>query len=277
MGVSMKFSKSLFGASMILVMASSAHAGLVDNSLATWQTLHNAEIHTWNSYDSSQQSGLTGFGGLTNGDGSTPVSAGNPNNPLPAPNSGNGGNNIALAYNINNVGCTSPVPNSGCQSSNSGVYTSTTAALVTGQTYTLSYFESAVDRFGFGTGTVPNYSQVWATGATIGWDVTLGGQTIATDIINGIQTPAPGERSDWVQQTVTFTYTGPSGIQVLKFIGDSSPSVLPEPIVNLNCVNLVSGSTAQSSCGSVPEPNILWLLFAGVMGAAVLKLKRRPA
>jgi len=271
----MKFSKSLFGASMILVMASSAQAGLVDNSLATWQTQNNAEIHTWNSYDSSQQSGLTGFGGLQGGDGGTVVDAGKPNNPLPAPNSGNGGNNVALAYDINNVNCASPVPNSGCQSSNSGVYTSTTAALVQGETYTLSYFESAVDRFGFGT--VPNYSEVWAPGATIGWDVTLGGQTIATDTSNGIQTPAPGERSDWVQQTVTFIYDGPSGIQVLRFIGDSSPSVLPEPIVNLNCVNLVSGSTAQSSCGSVPEPNILWLLFAGVMGVAVLKLKRRPA
>ena len=155
-----------------------------------------------------------------------------------------------------------------CHSSNSGAHTS--VDVTAGQTYTLSYYEAAADRYDYGT--VPTIPAVWAPGATIGWDVTLGGQSIATDITNGIQTPAPGLLTGWTLETVTFVAAS-TGIQLLTFIGDSNPAVLPEPIPILNCVNLVSGSTAQTSCGtqSVPEPNSLWLLFAGVMGFAALK------
>ncbi len=250
-------SSSVHGIAIAMSLSGSANAdSLVDNTLATWKILNNGNIQTWSSYNQYEQKGMgSPLGSLT----------------LPPPPAQTSNSQIMDAWDINDVNCNGLID---CHSSNSGA--STTANVVAGQTYTLSFYEAAVDRYYYGP--VPTIKDTWASGAKIGWDVTLGGQSITTHEQSGIQTPAPAMLTGWTYESITFVASA-TGSEVLQFIGDSTPAVLPEPVIDLACVNLVSGSAGADSCilASVPEPGMIWMLLTGLTGLAVANRRARKS
>jgi PEP-CTERM motif len=139
--------------------------------------------------------------------------------------------------------------------------------LIDGHTYTLTFDYAAAQQFDYSGNTIDD------------WDVTLGGQTIAT---TNIDLPSHSF-SGWLTETVTFTYQGDGGL--LSFVNNGQGGCDAN---FLNCA--VNDPTASggppfslldgvSLTGSVPEPStwaMILLGFAG-LGFAGLRNRRRSA
>jgi hypothetical protein len=112
--------------------------------------------------------------------------------------------------------------------------------LTTGNSYTVNFWWAGAQQSGF-------------TGATTEqWQVSLGGQTQSTVVLNNVNHGFTG----W--QSQSFTYTATSSSEVLSFLAVGTPAGVP-PFVLLDGVSLNANS-------SVPEPGTLTLLFGGLMG-----------
>ncbi len=132
--------------------------------------------------------------------------------------------------------------------------------LIAGQTYALSFYESAANRTPAGSGN----AGFTTTGVTtkLFWAVSLGGGIT----INSTQVTIDTSRDyalPWA--LVTMNITAGAGNNLLKFLANSTLGVAPEPLLLLGNVTLTK---------TVPEPNIIWLLFSGVLAASMC-LKRR--
>jgi hypothetical protein len=112
--------------------------------------------------------------------------------------------------------------------------------LTPGNSYTVDFWWAGAQQSGF-------------TGATTEqWQVSLGGQTQSTVVLNNVSHGFTG----W--QSQSFTYTATSSSEVLSFLAVGTPAGVP-PFVLLDGVSLNANS-------SVPEPGTLTLLFGGLMG-----------
>jgi hypothetical protein len=135
--------------------------------------------------------------------------------------------------------------------------------LVDGHTYTLTFDYAAAQQFDY-------------TGNTIDdWDVTLGGQTIAT---TNIDLPSHSF-SGWLTETVTFTYEGGGGL--LSFVNNGMGGCNAE---FKDCAPLdptASGGPpfslldGVSLTGSAPEPSTWAMMLLGFTGLAYAGLRNR--
>jgi hypothetical protein len=224
----MKQLKPLLAAGLALMLSGVAHAA----------SLVDSSLATWSAFGNSSIYTWSLY--------SSTEQSGLPT-PLPASPAGTS-NDVGFSWYLTN--------------SSSGMQTY--ANVVQGQTYTLSYYEAAADRTAYGS--TPPASSI---GKPFGWDVTLGNQTLTTvsTTSSDIAIPSAGSYTPWTLVTLTFVANA-TGNELLKFLGDSTVAVSPEPILLLNDVSLVASSNGHQT---VPEPNILWLIFAGVMIAAGMK------
>jgi hypothetical protein len=121
-----------------------------------------------------------------------------------------------------------------------GAISQTINGLTPGNSYTVNFWWAGAQQSGF-------------TGATTEqWQVSLGGQTQSTAVLNNVSHGFTG----W--QSQSFTYTASSSSEVLSFLAVGTPNGVP-PFVLLDGVSLNANS-------SVPEPGTLTLLFGGLMG-----------
>lgn len=121
-----------------------------------------------------------------------------------------------------------------------GAISQTINGLTAGNSYTVNFWWAGAQQSGF-------------TGATTEqWQVSLGGQTQSTVVLNNANHGFTG----W--QSQSFTYTATSSSELLSFLAVGTPNGVP-PFVLLDGVSLNANST-------VPEPGTLTLLFGGLMG-----------
>lgn len=119
--------------------------------------------------------------------------------------------------------------------------------LTMGDSYSLSFYQAAVEQGGQFTATTEQ------------WQVALGAQTQTSALMNN----PPGGFTPWSQQTLTFTATSTS--EVLNFLSLGAPSGVP-PIALLADVSLVQ----------TPEPTTLTLLACmGGLLVIVMRCRRR--
>jgi hypothetical protein len=129
-----------------------------------------------------------------------------------------------------------------------GAISQTINGLTVGQSYTVSFYWGAAQQFGFSGPTTEQ------------WQVSLGGQTKTTPVINASNHGFTG----WLQQSFTFTADNTS--DVLSFLAIGTPSGVP-PFALLDGVSMVAA----------PEPASLPLLATMVVGFAVVVVRRRRA
>ena len=123
----------------------------------------------------------------------------------------------------------------------------TIAGLVAGQKYDLGFDWGAAQQFGF-------------TGATTDqWQVSLGGETHSTAVINN----ASHGFSGWKHQVFSFTATGAS--EVLSFLAVGTPNGVP-PFALLDGVTLNA---------AVPEPSTWALMLGGFAVVGFISRRRR--
>lgn len=131
-----------------------------------------------------------------------------------------------------------------------GAIHQTINGLTTGNSYDVSFWWAGAQQSGF-------------TGATTEqWQVSLGGQTQSTVVLNNASHGFTG----WQQTTLTFTADNTS--DVLSFLAVGTPNGVP-PFVLLDGVTLNANSP-------VPEPGTLALLGSGLLGGmGLLRSKSR--
>jgi len=127
-----------------------------------------------------------------------------------------------------------------------GAISQTINGLTVGKSYTLSFDWAAAQQQGFSGATTEQ------------WNVSLGGVTQSTAVLND----ASHGFSGWQNQT--FTYTATSTSEVLSFIAAGTPAGVP-PFALLDGVSLVA----------TPEPASLGMMVAGFMGIGVFGLFSR--
>ncbi|HZZ77962.1 MAG TPA: PEP-CTERM sorting domain-containing protein [Gemmataceae bacterium] len=131
-----------------------------------------------------------------------------------------------------------------------GISQTISTPLVMGQQYTLSYYWGASQDFNdFG----PTHS---------GWTVMLGTQQLVDGNTLFASIPSEGF-SGWMNETVTFTYSG-GPTDLLQFLVVSGPASLP-PIALLDSVSLQR----------VPEPTSVLLMGLGLLAMVGVKLWHR--
>jgi hypothetical protein len=135
--------------------------------------------------------------------------------------------------------------------------------LIDGHTYTLTFDYAAAQQFDYDGNTIDD------------WDVTLGGQTIATTNID-LHSHA---FSGWETESVTFTYEGDGGL--LSFVNNGmggcnsdfkdcapiDPSASGGPPFSL--------LDGVSLTGSAPEPSTWAMMFIGFAGLAYAGMRNR--
>jgi PEP-CTERM motif len=135
--------------------------------------------------------------------------------------------------------------------------------LIDGHTYTLTFDYAAAQQFDYDGNTIDD------------WDVTLGGQTIATTNID-LHSHA---FSGWETESVTFTYEGDGGL--LSFVNNGmggcnsdfkdcaplDPSASGGPPFSL--------LDGVSLTGSAPEPSTWAMMFIGFAGLAYAGVRNR--
>lgn len=135
--------------------------------------------------------------------------------------------------------------------------------LVDGHTYTLSFDYAAAQQFDYSGNTIDD------------WEVTLGGQTVAT---TNIDLPSHSF-SGWLTETVSFTYEGEGGL--LSFVNngmggcnsDFKDCAPVDPTASGGPpFSLLDG---VSLTGSVPEPSTWAMMFVGFAGLAYAGLRNR--
>ena len=138
--------------------------------------------------------------------------------------------------------------------------------LVVGHTYTLTFDYAAAQQFDYNGNTIDM------------WDVTLGGQTIATTHID-----LPSHRfSGWETESVTFTYDG--GGQnpgLLSFVNNGMGGCNAD---FKNCAPINPAASGGppfslldgvSLTGSAPEPSTWAMMFIGFAGLAYVGFRNR--
>lgn len=121
-----------------------------------------------------------------------------------------------------------------------GAISQTINGLTVGNSYTVSFWWAGAQQESF-------------TGATTEqWQVSLGGQTQSTAVVNNADHGFTG----WMAQS--FTYTATNSSEVLSFFAVGTPNGVP-PFVLLDGVTLNADS-------SVPEPGTLALVGSGLLG-----------
>ena len=122
--------------------------------------------------------------------------------------------------------------------------------LVTGDTYSLSFYQAAAQQSGSNGPTTER------------WQVSLGSDTQLSTLMTN---PSHGFQS-WNQQTMTFTATSTS--EVLTFLAVGTPSGVP-PVSLLDGVSLISTS--------VPEPGAIYVtaLGLGLLGLCAIRTQRK--
>jgi len=130
---------------------------------------------------------------------------------------------------------------------NNGFLT-TVSGLKANETYTLSYYQAAVDR----NENPSNGSNRSFLGTALDWQATVGsggtplkGASITTTTIDSA--------TSWAKVTETFKATSPA--ETLKFLAQAGAAVAPEPILLLSDVSVVA---------AVPEPEEWALMLAGL-------------
>jgi Protein of unknown function (DUF642)/PEP-CTERM motif len=120
-----------------------------------------------------------------------------------------------------------------------GAISQTINGLTAGNSYVVSFWWGGAQQSGF-------------TGATTEqWQVSLGGQTQSTVVLNNASHGFTG----W--QSQSFTYTATSSSELLSFLAVGTPTGVP-PFV------LLDGVTLNAS--SVPEPGTITLMLGGLLG-----------
>ncbi len=117
--------------------------------------------------------------------------------------------------------------------------------LVVGQRYVVAFDWAAAQQYGYDGVTTEK------------WDVSLGGQTISTDVF----TNASHGFSGWMHEEFTFTFDGANN--VLSFLAVGTPNGLPP-------FSLLDGVSAAA----VPEPATWGLMLVG-FGAVGFAARRR--
>jgi hypothetical protein len=121
-----------------------------------------------------------------------------------------------------------------------GAISQTINGLTMGNSYVVSFWWAGAQQSGF-------------TGATTEqWQVSLGGQTQSTVVLNNVSHGFTG----W--QSQSFTFTADNTSDLLSFLAVGTPNGVP-PFV------LLDGVTLNAS-GTTPEPETLTLMATGLMG-----------
>ncbi len=140
------------------------------------------------------------------------------------------------------------------------VQTSVTG-LVTGQTYTISYYTAAAQQSGFdllaGQTQIDNWTVKVLDGGT---------SALKATVTQGNFSAVNHGFSGWIQQSFTMTATATS--MLLQFIANSNISSSQPPFV------LLDGVTATVN---TPEPSAMALLATGVIGLVGIGRRRRRA
>jgi hypothetical protein len=132
----------------------------------------------------------------------------------------------------------------------------TVTGLVGGGSYTISFYQAGSWQTGYVAGT--NTSE--------NWNVTLGGQTLSSTVMN---TPV-GSFYGWNKQSLTFTLPSNAvASQVLSFLA-VGPSGYP-PMVLLDGVSI----TQNVSGSSVPEPALGLLIGVGLLAIPLVGKRLR--
>jgi hypothetical protein len=135
--------------------------------------------------------------------------------------------------------------------------------LIDGHTYTLTFDYAAAQQFGYDGNTIDD------------WDVTLGGQTIAT---TNIDLPSHAF-SGWETETVTFKYEGEGGL--LSFVNNGMGGCNAS---FKNCAPIDPAASGGppfslldgvSLTGSVPEPSTWAMMVIGFAGLAYAGFRNR--
>lgn len=129
-----------------------------------------------------------------------------------------------------------------------GAISQTINGLTPGQKYAVNFYWGGAQQNGFSGATTEE------------WDVSLGGQTQSTAILNNVNHGFTG----W--QAQTFFYTATSSSEVLSFLANGTPNGEP-PFSLLDGVSLTA----------VPEPASWALMFMGFGGLGAVARRRRTA
>jgi hypothetical protein len=132
---------------------------------------------------------------------------------------------------------------------NVGAIQQTITGLTAGAQYTVGFYWAAAQQYGFDGATTEK------------WQVSLGGQTQYTSILNDVSHGFTG----WQYSTMTFTADGSS--DVLSFLANGTPSGVP-PFA------LLDGITMSQT---VPEPASAAMLLTGLAGLGGIMRRRRKA
>jgi hypothetical protein len=129
---------------------------------------------------------------------------------------------------------------------NVGAISQTISGLTAGDTYAVGFYWAGAQQY---TYTTPTTEQ---------WQVSLGNQTLSTNVVNNLSEGFTG----WTYTTLDFTATSTS--ELLSFLAVGTPTGVPP-------FSLLDGVTMQA----VPEPSALMLLAVGLCGVAAVSLRRR--
>ena len=154
----------------------------------------------------------------------------------------------------------------GCTSSFSDGLQQTVTGLVAGHTYAISFWTSGLRVMdGAVTQTFTGYA-----GTPMGWDVSFAGVTqqgVRAPTFKKTSAADNGTPGPWLQTTLNFVADGSS--DVLAFMAQIPPQGNPEwSIVALADVRI-------SDVTAVPEPSMITLMLAGIVGLLFLRRPQR--